>query len=396
MHLLVQVAAWLVAAAWVARTVEAIRGLPTVPDLLLLRDEEIRGEQPPVAVIVPARNEERDIRACLRSLLAQDLPGLRIVAVNDRSTDQTGSAMDSLAAEHPGRLQVLHVTDLPAGWLGKTHAMALAAERALDGGADFLLFTDADILFREDALRRALALTVAEGADHLVVAPTTIIRRWDEAALLSFFQILGFWAVRPWKVADPRALRDAIGVGAFNLLRASAYRHLGGFKALQMEIVEDLALGRAVKLAGLRQRFAFGRGLVRVHWASGVNGIVNVMTKNIFAATGYRIWLLLLGCLWLYGFCIQPFFAVWTHSLRAPAGVTLAAIAVTYAGLSRYSTLRFRNVVFAPFAAAVFLYALLRSMTTTLVQGGVLWRGTFYPLADLRRHTGALFPRPRA
>ncbi len=387
MHRAVPIAAWLLAAAWVSRVFAAWRGLPTIPNLLLPAFDILPDGMPSIAVIVPGRNEEKDLGACLKSLLAQDYPRLKILAIDDRSTDRTGAILDALAASHPHRLTALHIATLPAGWLGKTHAMALAAAQ---GDADFLLFTDADVLFRPDAIRRALANAVATHADHLVLVPTTIIRRWDEAALLAFFQIFGIWAARPWKVADPRAKRDAIGIGAFNLVRRSAYEQIGGFAALRMEVLEDLGLARRIKRAGLAQRIAFGRNLVRVHWASGVPGLISVMTKNIFSAFRFHVSLVVLACAWLAVFCITPFVAVLVPALRLPAALTLAAYAYAYVLMSRPSGLSPWNALLAPFAAAAFIYALLRSMGTTLHQGGVIWRGTFYSLAELRKNAAPL------
>ena len=275
-----QIVAWLVCFCWLYKVAEAAIGLPRIANLLLREHNRSPKGEPSLTVIVPARNEAADIGVCLTSLLGQDYPKLQIVAVDDRSTDQTGAIMDAMAARYPERLRVLHVQQLPENWLGKTHAMALAAGEV---STDWLLFTDADVLFRSDSLRRSLAYAVATGADHQVTMPTTIIKRWDEAALLGFFQVFGMWATRPWRVADPKAKRDAIGIGAFNLIRREAYEQVGGFEALRMEVIEDLGLARRIKRAGLAQRIAFGKGLVSLHWASGAMGLVEVMTKNIFS-----------------------------------------------------------------------------------------------------------------
>lgn len=382
MHRALQILAWLVALPGLLRVLEALRGLPTIPNLLLPQHDLTPTGDPTLTVIVPARNEQKDIAACLQSLLAQDYPHVEIIAVNDRSTDRTAEIMHSFAHTQPApRLRVIDITELPPNFLGKTHAMALAASQST---ADFLLFTDADIFFRPDALRRALAHAVATRADHLVLAPTTLIRRWDEAALLAFFQTFGLWAARPWKVADPKA-RDAIGIGAFNLIRRSAYEQIGGFEALRMEIIEDLGLARRVKRFGLRQRIAFGRGLVNVHWASGVPGLINVMTKNIFSAFRYSVPLLLLGCLWIALFAILPFATVFYRPLTLPSALIIASMFLAYSLMAPITGLRRWNAFLAPFAAALFIVTLLRSMLTTLRQGGVIWRGTFYPLAELRR-----------
>jgi GT2 family glycosyltransferase len=379
--------AWLVALSWLYKMVEAMVGLPRVANLLEERYDRLPEGMPSLTVIVPARNEAADIEENLRSLIGQDYGPLQIIAVDDRSTDDTGALMDALAQQHPERLRILHVTELPENWLGKTHAMAMAASQST---SEWLLFTDGDTVFRADSLRRSLMYAVSSGGDHLVTVPTTIIKRWDEGTLLGFFQIFGLWAARPWKIADARARLDAIGVGAFNMIRRSAYEQLGGFEALRMEIVEDIGLGRRVKRLGLAQRIAFGRGLVRIHWAPGASGLVKVMTKNIFASFRFSISLTLTGCVWLIVFCIVPVFGLALPGMRLPAVLTLLAIVVVYRLYGRVSGISTWQALLSPVAAMMFTYALLRSMMITLWQGGVVWRETFYPLDELRKRAAPL------
>jgi len=388
LHLATALLAWLVALTWLWKVTDAALGFPRIPDLLLPEHDIAPAGNPSITVIVPARNEAADIAATLHSLLAQDYPNLQIIAVDDRSTDQTGSLIDTIASQHPSKLRALHITELPPGWLGKTHAMALAARQA---PTDYLLFTDADVLFRSDAIRRALAHAVATSADHLVTIPTTLIHRWDEAAILGFFQIFALWGARPWRVADPNSKRDALGIGAFNLLSRSAYLQVGGFEALRMEIIEDLALARRIKHAGLVQRVAFGRGLVSLHWASGVEGLVGVMTKNLFSAFRFSIGLALLGCLWLLVFCVAPGAGLFFTPTRIPAILTVAAVVWAYRLMGRHSRISTWNALFCPLGALVFVFSLLRSTLITLKRGGVIWRGTFYPLAELRKNAAPLF-----
>jgi glycosyltransferase involved in cell wall biosynthesis len=383
-----QLLAWLVAVTWLWKVLAAAFGLPGVPNLLLPEHDIFPAESPSITIIIPARDEAADIAATIRSLLAQDYPNLQIIAIDDRSTDQTGAIIDTIARQHPDKLRTLHVTELPPGWLGKTHAMALAARQA---STDYLLFTDADILFRSDAIRRSLAHAAATSADHLVIVPTTLIHRWDEAAILGFFQIFSLWSARPWRISNPRSQHDAIGIGAFNLLRREAYQRVGGFESLRMEIVEDIGLGRRIKRAGLAQRLCFGRGLVSVHWASGVGGLVSVMTKNLWAAFRFYVWLALLGCLWLLVFCVAPAAALFFVPTRLPAILTFAVVAFAYRLLGRHSGISTWNALFLPFGALVFVFTLLRSMFLTLKQGGIIWRGTFYSLAELRKSAAPLF-----
>ena len=162
-----------------------------------------------------------------------------------------------------------------------------------------------------------------------------------------------------------------------------------------MEIVEDLGIGKRVKQAGLAQRVAFGRDLVSIHWASGVHGIVNVMTKNIFAIFRFNPMLLLFSSAWMFMFCIVPFGAVFLRAYSVPAGMVLVSMSILYGLMGSRSGLSAWNVSLAPFAAAVFIFTLVRSMMVTLRQGGVIWRGTFYPLAELRRSAAPLCPRTR-
>jgi glycosyltransferase involved in cell wall biosynthesis len=388
MILAAQLIAWLVALVWIQKVIAAAIGLPRVPNLLLPEYNLSPEGNPSLTVIVPARNEATDIAATLHSLLAQDYPNIQIIAVDDRSTDATGSIIDTIAAQHPNQLRTLHITELPSGWLGKTHAMAAAARQAT---TDYLLFTDADVLFHPTAIRLSLASAVATHADHHITVPTTLIHRFDEAAILGFFQIFSLWGARPWRIANPKAKRDAIGIGAFNLLRRDAYLQIGGFESLRMEIIEDIGLGRRIKRAGLSQRIAFGRGLVSLHWASGVTGLVNVMTKNLWAAFRFYIWLALLGCLWLLVFCVAPAIGLWIAPTRIPAILTLIAVAMAYRLLNRHSGISTWYALFFPLSALVFVFALLRSMFLTLKQGGVIWRGTFYSLAELRKNAAPLF-----
>ncbi len=385
---------WAIASLWVWRAVGAWLGLRRLPDLLRTEWDAAPVLGPKLAVIVPACNEEQTVGEGLRSLLQQDYRDLVIIAVDDRSTDGTRQVMQALAIAHPERISVLCITELPAGWLGKTHAMSVGAEKAyLEHAPEWLLFTDADVVFAPDALRRSLAAAIKTGADHFVTLPTAVARRVDERVFLAFIQAMSFWAVRLWRVSDPNCRRDSVGVGAFALLRREAYLQLAGFSALRMEILEDLYLGRRVKQLGLRQRVAFGKDLVRIHWANGALGIVEVLTKNLFAVFRFRLVLLLFSVGWLLLFTLEPFAGLYWRSGQLPAAISLIAVVWIYRLASRYGGLSAWSVLFAPLAALLLAYSLLRSAFMTLRDGGVRWRGTFYPLHELRSQAGPLFRR---
>lgn len=384
--IVLSILAWFVALAWLWKAATALRGLPRIPNLLEPKFDRDPEGLPSIVVIVPARDEAGTLLSCLSSLLLQDYKNLTIVAVDDRSTDQTGEMMDTLAAQYPERLRVLHVKELPSGWLGKPHAMALAAKDAIAmESPDYLLFTDADVIFQSEVIRRSLAQAVVTRADHFVTFPTPLVKTFGEGVLLGYLGVMGLWATRPWKAADPKAKRDFIGIGAFNLLRTETYETLGGFEALRMEILEDLVLARKVKLTRLRQQVATAPGMVSLHWAAGIMGVVKGMTKNLFAIFRFRIEVVVFACIALAILCLGPVGFLFLSQTRFPAMIALGSIAALYSVSERHSKISPGYGLMFPVGALLFLYSLLRSSWITIRDGGVTWRGTFYPLAELRR-----------
>ncbi len=360
-----------------------------MPDLLSPAFDKLPAEPlPRLAVIVPACNEEDAIAGTVRSLLAQGAISLEIIAVDDRSTDGTGAILDALAGEHadsPIPLTVLHIRELPAGWMGKQNALAQGVA-ATD--APYLLFTDGDIFFRPDALRRAMQLAVADGADHLVLLPTPLLKTWGEHMMISALQVYSAWAVRLWRVPDPDS-KDRLGVGAFNLVRREAYEAIGGFAALRMEVLEDVRLAIEIKRHRFRQQVALGPNLVTVHWAPGVLGIIRNVTKNSFAAFRFQ---LLPACGAAFGilvFGLMPAAGLLGPPLMRTASLlSLASIAVFYRLFKREGGSSAWYAASFPVASVFLSYALLRSIVLTLARGAVVWRGTSYPLKQLREMSG--------
>jgi len=395
------IAGTLLALVWLSRVIDAWLGMRALADISQPEwDRKAETASSRVAVVVPARNEEPSIAQALRQLIVSDYGNFQVIAVDDRSTDRTGQIMDQVAIEAPDKLKVIHVRELPSGWLGKTHAMWTAANQAGvamphislplrdvgDNGPDWLLFTDADVMFRPDCIRRAVAYAEAERADHLVLFPNIIMKRASEKMMIAFFQLLFVFGHRPWKVADPKA-KDHMGVGAFNLVRRSAYQAVGTYKALRMEVVDDMKLGKVIKNAGFRQRVAFGDDLVQIRWARGAHGVINNLTKNFFAVMSFQTWRALLSCVGLAFLNILPFLGVliaqgWN---RVPYGIALGAMFCLYAGIWRQVEIHPWYFFLHPISTTLFIYTMLRSTFHTLRNGGVEWRGTKYPLEELRK-----------
>jgi glycosyltransferase involved in cell wall biosynthesis len=404
----------ILALAWFSRIVEAALGMPSVADVSRPqwdRNPVSASRNPRVSIIVPARNEQETIEQALRTLLALDYDNYEVIAVNDRSTDRTGEIMERLAGVrlptqdeeqvHAGKnthfwhdrpelgrpappvLRVIHQTELPPGWLGKTHAMWTAANRA---SGDWLLFTDADVLFKPDSLRRALAYAETERADHVVLFPRMIMKRPGEYMMIAFFQTMFMFGHRPWKVADP-GTDDHMGVGAFNLVRRRVYEAVGTYEALRMEVLDDMKLGKVVKKAGFAQRNVFGGDLISIRWAHGAFGIVNNLTKNFFAVLSFQSWRTLLSAVALAFINLGPFLGILlAHGwARLPHAIALGSMFLIYLGMSWRSSVPPYYFFLHPISTAMFTYTLLRSMFLTLWNDGIVWRGTKYSLEELRK-----------
>jgi cellulose synthase/poly-beta-1,6-N-acetylglucosamine synthase-like glycosyltransferase len=387
------VLAWGLALFWVVHLLEAARGMPKIEEITR-KDWNIPAEwiiscetnrsTPFVRIVVPARNEAQTIEPALRSLRKLDYPNCEIVVIDDRSDDGTGDVIQRILAEPGGPpLRVITVRELPPQWLGKTHAMWAGAR---ESKSDWILFTDADVIFRPDSVRRAVAYAEKEEVDHLILFPTMLTHTPGERMMTSLFQVLIGFGHRPWKVSDPDA-RDYIGVGAFNMIRRSVYEKIGTYEHLRMSILDDMDLGRLVKKGHYHQRCAFGRNLARIHWAQGALGIVRNVTKNFFAYMRFNPFLafatacaLLLTNLW-------PFIAVFFSSDGATAGyvVALVCIFAIYAGMAPKSGIGPWYFLTHPISASLFAYAVVLSAVTTLMHGGVEWRGTLYPLEELKK-----------
>ena len=378
------IAGWVLGLTWLWRLVDAAVGVPKIADIS--RPEWVGQPRagPRVSIVVPACNEAADIEATLLRLLSLHYENYEIIAVDDRSTDETGEIMERIAATAPrDRLKIIRITELPAGWMGKPHAMWSAAKQA---SGDWLLFTDADVLFKPDALRRALAYAHTERADHLVLFPRMVMKHPGERMMIAFFQTLFVFGHRPWKVADPKT-KDHIGVGAFNMIRRSTYEALGTYQALRFDVLDDMKLGKVVKNAGYAQRNVFGADLISIRWAKGAWGVVDNLTKNFFAIMSFQWPRALAGCFALAFVNLIPFVGIWlAHGwARLGFGVALFSMFSIYVGMSQKSDIPPYYFVLHPVSTVLFVYTMLRSTFLTLARGGVVWRGTFYPLEDLRK-----------
>jgi cellulose synthase/poly-beta-1,6-N-acetylglucosamine synthase-like glycosyltransferase len=336
---------------------------------------------PRVSVIIAARNEARKIEQGLQSVLAQDYPNIEFIVVDDRSTDETGDILDRMARNDP-RLHVAHITHLPAGWLGKNHAQYFAVGNAT---GELILFTDADVVMERSVISRAVSFLVRNGLDHLAVAPQLQM----PGALLDMFGgtfalFFGLYA-KPWKARDTNSPRF-IGIGAFNLIRGEAYCAIGGHRPIAMRPDDDMKLGKLIKNHGFRQDTALATGLITVEWYSSLRELIRGLEKNSFAGVDYSLLVVLLSSMAQLIVFIWPLVALLiTHGATWWLNLVIVILlALLYIDNAHFYGAKRWHCVGAPLTALLFQYIIWRATLKTLWNDGIDWRGTHYPLKELK------------
>ena len=341
---------------------------------------------PRVSIIVTARNEEQRVEPALLSLLSLDYPDYEVVFVDDRSEDRTGEIVERLRDED-GRILLLHVGELPAGWFGKNHAAWRGSETAT---GELLLFTDGDVVFEPNALGAGVRYFLQQKLDHLCATPRLRVSGAMLQACMVAFLIL-FFMMRPWKVRDPGS-SACFGIGAYNLLRADAYRAIGGHKRTALRPDEDIQLGKLAKRSGLRSDILIGEKLVSVEWFASVKELIRGGEKHAFANTEYRIsvlvgttaffcWLMFFPFLLAAFLLVTPAASVWPP-------VTMLAVAVALCWILSVRVAHTAGYplwcgLLSPLGSLILIYMMWRSMLVNISRG-VAWGGAPVPLSVLR------------
>ena len=356
------------------RRIEFLRDLPVPKNAQHL---------PTLSIIIAARNEVAQLENALRSVMALEYPRREIVVVDDRSEDGTGALLDRMASAHP-ELKIIHVAELPPGWMGKNHALQRGAEAST---GELLLFTDADVHFEPTAVKRAAHHLVVQGWDHLTAPPVLEMPTFLTRVVSALF-VVGFSAyMKPWKAADPKS-RYFIGVGAFNLMRRSVYEAVGGHEPIRLRPDDDLKLGKGIKLAGFRQAVLWGRSMLSVRWYESLPAMVKGLEKNLFAGTEYRLAIILYGVVAIGLVYLFPVVGLvgGDGMIRGLCAAQLAVVVLLFAESARYGGGPFWSGLLAPLSAVLYINMILNSTLKTLLRGGIEWSGTFYPLAELKKN----------
>lgn len=352
-----------------------LRWVRRLPDLAKLPDTPNRIR---CSVVIAARDEAARIEQTLRHLLAQRGVEAEFIVVDDRSTDGTSDIVHRIARDDP-RVQVKRVDVLPEGWLGKCHACHVGASAAT---GDWILFTDADCWLKPDVIARAVRVAEREGADHVTMSPGTVL----ESTAARAWYLLFLTGLAGWMAGVNRDRPKAhVGIGAFNLVRAAAYRQCGGYEALRLTVVDDIKLGLLLRRAGKRTRAFLGGDDVECHWGKTVGSLVKIMEKNYFAAIDYR-----LGRALAFSVAVVLVFTLLVVGLISGTAAGYVAVGSLLAPMLPAAILARRIgwswpcAILLPLMFPVFVYTLFNSVFVTLRHGGIRWRDTFYPLAALR------------
>ena len=382
-------AAWVVGFGYL---IVAIKRLPVFRNL----QAPMPGVWPRLSVVIPACNEAATLESAVATLLQQDYPDLEIVLVDDRSTDGTGELIDRLAHQDP-RIRTVHIGILPQGWLGKVHALHRGVEQA--SGA-WLLFTDADVHFAAGTLRRAIAVVLHQRVDHLTLIPRAIQKSFWLDVAVNTFGLLFFITTRAGSVNRPHS-KAFVGIGAFNLVSAWRFHQTVGFEWLRLEPGDDVGLGMIMKQAGGTTRLAFAYEDLSVQWYASVAAMFKGLEKNLFGpGSDYRWWLMLLQVGMIWALVVAPYFSLalgLAHGL-APLWIAGAAAISMHLIFSIFfvperKTKRLSLLLF-PVGVLLITAMMLRAGYQCVKNGGIDWRGTHYPLDQLRSGQRVTFLNP--
>lgn len=344
---------------------------------------------PFISICVPARNEERNIRACVESLLAQDYSDFEIIVLDDRSTDATQEILRQLSRQND-RLKVIHGSDLPAGWAGKPYALFQTASAAR---GEWLCFVDADTFLSPEALSACYAKALETEADMFTIMTFQILGSFWEKVLMPIVMTALSVGFSPRRVNDPTH-KTAIANGQFILIRRSVYDAIGGHESVKDQIVEDKAISEQVKWNGYRLIVADGRALAQTRMYTSLSEMWEGWTKNIYLGLSDRVSLVLLGAfgaiLALIAALVLPLWPMLGLLWYRQGGGWLALIVIAESIILWGAVMHARARVAGgmgispwyaltlPLGAAIFSAMMFTSTWRVLSGQGVRWKGRVY------------------
>ena len=369
----------LAAAGWAAAlgaTIYAMRSLTDLDSLPVPNRD-----WPRVSIIRPACNEAEHITGSTQSTLTLAYPDLEVVLVDDRSTDETPALVDELARHEP-RVKVLHIDELPAGWLGKLHAMHRGVQLAT---GDWLVFADADSCFAENTLQRAIGWADDANLDFISVLPGIEPADFGADAAFSAANAFLGLSVKPWRVE--RDATTAAATGAFMLVRKDAFDRTPGFEWMPLEVGDDFALCLMIKTFGGRAAMSVARKSVRLPWYRSFGEMTRAMQKNFFGILGrFSFTRCVIQVVALCFMAIAPFLPLASGSVQGYAITAVAIICgvVNGALVARWTGRPLGSALLPWVGLLLTSYIVARAAIVGVRTGGIQWRGVHYPTEQLK------------
>lgn len=346
-------------------------------------DNSANQPAPSVVIIIAVRNEEYALREALLSVCNLTYSNYSVLVINDRSTDNSAQILSELQAKY-NKLTVINIDTLPPGWLGKNHALYTGSRSSQQ---EYLLFTDADVVYHKDVLNKAMNFCLKNDLDHLTILPGILSPSALLSSVIATFVIILTALQRPW-AAKIKTSKASMGVGAFNLVKRQAYDLAGTHKAIAMRPDDDLKLAAYIKAAGGAADVLYGLGELQVEWYASVKEFINGLMKNAFSGFNYTIYKAIAGALGLLLFFVLPLPVIvifGNYPERILALCLLLFQVILYSKMPGYKG-KWQYAFMSMYAGLIMIYIILKSAIITLYNGGIYWRDTFYSLSELRKH----------
>lgn len=332
------------------------------------------------SILVPARNEERCIEACVRSLCLQDDPNTEVIVLDDGSTDATPAILARLQEEFPS-LRVINGTPLPQGWIGKSwacHQLSMAAS------GDILLFTDADTVHAPTTVRRARAYMATHNVSLLTMVPYEELGSFGEHAVIPMVHTLYFAYLPNDLILHHGSVSFSAANGQFMCFTRTAYEAVKGHECVKDSLVEDVFLAKAVKRAGLRISLVDGADAVSCRMYTNAREVTEGFSKNFFPATSYNIPLTMLFMGHLATTYVAPVGVLAAGlltnrtDLAALAGAQLTALALVRGMIAFRFKMPWWHIFLAPISGLWAIVIGLNSIRWAYSRRGATWKGRAY------------------
>lgn len=378
--MLLQVYAILAVTCWIALTFYLIINSNKIKYLSTITIEKTC--TPSVAIIIPVRNEQDNLQHALKSVCRLNYPNYKIIVVNDRSTDDSAKILAALQNEYQ-QINVINIETLPENWLGKNHALYKGYTLSND---EYLLFTDADVVFEEDVLSKAMQYVIKNKLDHLTILPEINCQSSILKSVITTLIIMLTAMQRPW-AAKLKSSKASMGVGAFNLVRRKAYERAGTHKAIAMRPDDDLKLAVIMKSSGGKADVLYGLNELKVEWYKSVKEFIEGLMKNAFSGFNYNILKAVGGALGTLLFFVLPLPVILLlgNKLQRCLVVYMLLFQVILYWKLPGSKGKWWYSLMSIYGGMIMTFVIIKSSFITIRNGGIFWRGTFYSLKQLRK-----------